>query len=362
MPDYAARQAKLRALLKDADAVAFVPGANFSYYTGLDFHLSERPTVALYTAEGWALIIPKLEMPRIVARPDIEARAFIWTDSEGYVGAFHELVKTLGLRKLAIDGLNMRAFEMLTFEGANPNLQVANVAKELLDIRAVKEQDEVETIRQAARISEAALDKLLAWVQPGMTEHEIGRRLSDEMIALGASGFAFESLIQTGPNSALPHGNTSDRKLQKDEFLLIDWGAKYDGYPADLTRTFCLGTPTAEMQKIYDTVRRANEAGIAAAKPGVPCSAVDKAARDVISEAGYGQYFIHRTGHGLGIEGHELPQISDTNDALLVPGNVFTVEPGIYIPGLGGVRIEDNVHITATGADVLTSYPKSLTR
>jgi Xaa-Pro dipeptidase len=363
-PNYAARQAKLRELLHDADAIALVPGANLLYYTGLDFHLSERPTVALYTKEGWSLIVPELEMPRILARPDLEVRAFTWGDNDGYIGAFDDAVAKLKIERLAIDGLTMRAFEMLTFQEVaeieEDGFTVVNLAKELLDIRAIKGADEVEAMRQAARISEAALDKLLAWIEPGMDENSIARRLSEEMVALGATGFAFESLVQTGPNSAMPHGNTSDRVLQKDEFLLIDYGAKWSGYPADITRTFCIGTPSAEMQKIYDTVRRANEAGIAAARPGVTCSTVDKAARTVIDEAGYGQYFIHRTGHGLGIETHELPQISETNEALLQPGMVFTVEPGIYIPGLGGVRIEDNVHITDTGADVLTSYRKSL--
>ncbi len=363
-PNYAARQVKLRALLDDADAVALVPGANLLYYTGLHFHLSERPTVALYSKDGWALIVPELEMPRIVARTDLEARTFTWSDKDGYIGAFDELVKALKLKRLAIDGLTMRAFEMLTFQEVGEiesgEIEILNVAKELLDIRSIKDEDEVAAMRQAARISETALDRVLAWVEPGVTEKAIARRLNEEMVALGAEGFAFESLILTGPNSALPHGNTSDRVLQADEFLLIDWGAKHAGYPADLTRTFCIGTPSAEMQKIYDAVRRANEAGTAAAGPGVSCHAVDQAARDVINEAGYGEYFIHRTGHGLGIETHELPQIAQGVDALLHPGMVFTVEPGIYIPGMGGVRIEDNVYITDSGAEVLTSFRKSL--
>ncbi|NWF69214.1 MAG: aminopeptidase P family protein [Chloroflexi bacterium] len=364
MPDFAARQAKLRALLSEADAVALVPGSNLRYFTGLDFHISERPTVAVFTADGLSLIVPELEMPRILARPDLEARPFIWNDREGYQAAFADLVKTLGLKTLAIDGLTMRAFEMMTLQDgaaqAHSRLRIENVAAGLLSIRAIKEAEEVAAMRQAARISEAALDQVLAWVQPGVSEEAICRRLSEEMQALGAYQLAFEPLVQSGPNSALPHGNSGARALQEDEFLLIDWGAKYHEYPADLTRTFCLGTATAEMQRIYDTVRRANEAGIAAAAPGVACEAVDSAARRVIADAGYGQYFIHRTGHGLGVDTHELPQIAAGVSAPLLPGMVFTVEPGIYIPGLGGVRIEDNVHITESGADVLSSYRKSL--
>ena len=183
------------------------------------------------------------------------------------------------------------------------------------------------------------------------------------MTALGSEGVAFEPLVQTGPNSALPHGMLTDRALGRDEFLLIDYGGRYEGYPADITRTFCLGTPTAEMQKIYDTVKAANEAAIKASGPGVTMGSIDKAARDVINAAGYGAYFIHRTGHGLGLAGHEMiPQIAEGVTDLLEPGMAYTIEPGVYVPGLGGVRVEDNVVITETGADVLTSYPKSLTR
>jgi Xaa-Pro aminopeptidase len=167
--------------------------------------------------------------------------------------------------------------------------------------------------------------------------------------------------VQTGPNSALPHGMLTDRILGQDEFLLIDYGGRVEGYPADITRTFCLGTPTSEMQKIYDTVLAANQAAIKAGGPGVAMGTVDKAARDVIRAAGYGEYFIHRTGHGLGLNGHEMiPQIAEGVEDVLEPGMAFTIEPGIYVPGLGGVRIEDDVVVTESGLDVLTSYPKRL--
>jgi len=197
-------------------------------------------------------------------------------------------------------------------------------------------------------------------VQPGQTEKDIARKLDDLLIAHGCTGNAFSSLIQTGPNSALPHGSVTDRVLQEGDFLLIDYGGKVGDYPADITRTFIIGTPSDEQKKIYDTVLAANRAGIAAAKPGATCESVDKATRAVIEAAGYGQYFFHRTGHGLGLEVHELPQIATGNQAVLQPGMVFTVEPGIYIPGLGGVRIEDNVAITDTGAEVLTTFRRTL--
>lgn len=361
-PDYQARQAKLRDI-SGVDAIAIVPGANLLYFTGLRIHLMVRPFIALFNADGMACIIPELDVPSLQARPDLNARLFMWKDKDGFLEAFRAAVDTLGLRggTLGIDGMTMRASEWLTFAGIDPTLKVKPVERDLLKIRSRKDAVEIDAMRRAVKISEEALANLLTWVQPGMTERQIANRLSQDMTARGGQGEAFGPLVQTGPNSANPHGNTTDRALQADEFLLIDFGCKVDDYPADITRTFCLGTPTTEMQKIYDTVLRANEAAKAVVKPGVAWGAVDKAARDVIAEAGYGQYFIHRTGHGLGLDLHEpVPNIIADAPELLEAGMTFTIEPGIYVPELGGVRVEDNVVVTETGVDVLTSFPRKL--
>ena len=356
--NYADRQDKLRQIA-GVDAVLLVPGANMRYFTGLKYHLSERPIVALVTPDGaLSFIVPQLEVPQLNVRPDLEARTFAWTDTEGYQGAFQQAVEELGLRgkTLGVDGLTMRITEWLAFLDVDPSLRVKAIERDIIGIRAIKTLDEIELMRQAIRRSEAALDQLLAWVQPGMTERQIAARLSDELTAQGCGGLAFESLVQTGPNSALPHGTTTDRVFQRDDLLLIDYGGTVDGYPADITRTFCLGTPTAEMQKMYDVVLAANTAAKAAVAPGVPMGAVDKAARDVIEAAGYGEYFIHRTGHGLGLDVHEpIPQIAAGVSDTLEPGMTFTIEPGVYLPGVGGVRIEDNVVVTDSGVEVLTS-------
>jgi len=365
--DYAARLGRLReagGLESGAvDAIILVPGANLKYFTGLDFHLSERPTLAVLTRDGLSLVLPYLEMPKLTQRPDLEARAFSWTDTDGYQGAFAEALDALGLHgaRLGVDGMTMRVTEWLALQALDSSLTVTGIERDLIALRAIKGDDEIAAIRRAVEISEGALDRLLGEVAVGMTEAQIAARLTQHMIDLGAETVAFESLIQTGANSSNPHGGTTERALQADEFLLIDWGAKFGGYCADLTRTFCIGQPTDDMQVMFDTVLAANEAGKAAAAPGIPMRAVDQAARAVIETAGYGQYFTHRTGHGLGMDGHEpIPQIAGNVDDPLLPGMVFTVEPGIYIPGLGGVRIEDDVLITETGAEVLTSYPRRL--
>ncbi len=362
--DYKARQDRLREIA-GVNTVIIVPGASMVYFTGLRFHLSERPVLAVFTPDGnLSFIIPELEVPKLRERPDLEARAFAWSDTDGYEGAFEGVVNELGLRggTLGVDGLSMRVTEWLAFQNIDSSLKVKPVERDIIRIMAHKMPDEVESMRQAVKISEKALENLMTWVKPGMTEREIAIRLSEELAALGSQGIAFEPLVQTGPNSALPHGMLTDRVLQADEFLLIDYGGAMNSYPADITRTFCLGKPTDEMRKIYDTVLRANEAARNVSGPGVAMGTVDKAARDVITAAGYGQYFIHRTGHGLGIGGHEaIPQIASGVEDLLEPGMAFTIEPGIYIPNLGGVRIEDNVVVTETGIDLLTSYPRQLT-
>ncbi|MBE2269583.1 MAG: aminopeptidase P family protein [Anaerolinea sp.] len=361
--DYKARIDQLRAI-SGVDAIMIVPGSNMIYFTGLEFHLSERPVIGIFTEQGLSVIVPRLEMPKLIKRPDLEALPFEWSDAEGYAGAFQRALDELGLRgkRIGIDGMTMRASEWLHFQQIDPTLQVVPVERELTRIRAHKQPDEVELMRRAVAASEAALAQLLQEVRPGMTEREIAGRLNELVIEKGCNGIAFDALIQTGPNSDNPHGFCTDRVLQADEFLLIDFGGKVDGYPADITRTFCLGTPTDEMQTIYDTVKEANEAAREAAAPGVPMGEVDKAARDVIEAAGYGKYFTHRTGHGLGLDTHEpIPQIAPNVADLLEPGMVFTIEPGIYIPGMGGVRIEDNVLVTEDGIEVLTSYPRQLT-
>mgnify|MGYP000597031462 CR=1 FL=1 len=345
------------------DVVAIVPGSNMVYFTGLDYHLSERPIIALVNSDGLSLIVPRLEVPTIQKRPDLEARLFMWDDADGYEGAFREAVEALGLdgKTIGVDGLTMRITEWLAFLKVDPSIKVKPVERDLIGIRARKTAEEVALMRQAIAISETALETLISEVRPGMTERQIAARLEALMLAGGAEGLSFGTLVQTGANSDNPHGTTTDRAIHAGEFLLIDYGCKVGGYPSDITRTFVMGAPTDEMRRIYETVYAANAAGKAAAQPGVTMGAVDAATRAVIEAAGYGDYFTHRTGHGLGLDVHEpIPQIAPRVEDVLEAGMVFTIEPGIYIPGMGGVRIEDNVLVTADGLDVLTSFPREL--
>lgn len=359
--DYQSRRKKL---MKDTklDAIALVPGANLTYFTGLHFHLSERPLVAFLTDKKLYFIVPQLEVSIIQQNIDADAEYFVWTDKDGYQGAFQQAVEKLNLTEaiLGVDEMTMRVFELLTFMDIAPDIQIKKLGKTLLMHRVQKTEEEIDRMSTAIQISEKALEDLLKWVKAGMTEREIATMLDSLLTENGAQGFAFNSLVQVGVNSANPHGGLTDTELQRGEFLLIDFGGKYQDYPADITRTFCIGEPSEEMQKIYDTVVAANQAAQKAVKPGATWASVDKAARDVIEQAGYGEYFIHRTGHGLGLEVHELPQIAEGETDELLPGMVFTIEPGIYVKGLGGVRIEDNIVVTETGGESLTSFPRQL--
>ena len=215
--------------------------------------------------------------------------------------------------------------------------------------------------RSAVRIAQDALEAALSTFEIGITEREFAAHLTSELLEHGSdSELPFAPIVSAGPNSANPHATPSDRKIQRGDLLVVDWGAASDGYVSDLTRTFAVGEVDAEWKKIAAIVLAANQAGRDAGRPGVPCSNVDKAARSVIEKAGYGQYFTHRTGHGIGMEEHEEPYMRADNMHMLYPGMAYTVEPGIYLPGRGGVRIEDNVVVTKTGVDVLSDMPREL--
>jgi Xaa-Pro dipeptidase len=218
-------------------------------------------------------------------------------------------------------------------------------------------------MRQAIQISQDALDRTLDEIEGkliGMTELQITNILLNHISALGGGGNAFEPIVLTGANSALPHGHPGTTQVQEGDLLLFDYGTKVEGYPSDITRVFAAGSLDAELRRVYETVLGANRAGVAAGKPGIAAQEVDRAARKVITDAGFGDYFTHRTGHGLGLDIHEHPNMREGNTMILEPGMIYTVEPGVYLPGRGGVRIEDDILVTEHGVESLTSYPREL--
>lgn len=227
-------------------------------------------------------------------------------------------------------------------------------------MRAVKDEDEIACIRRACAISCEAFEDLLSFAKAGMTEKQVQLHLDYKMMELGSERLAFNTISASGVNGSLPHAVPSDRPIARGEMLTLDFGARYHGYDADMTRTVSFGEPSAEMRRIYDTVLRAHLECEKMLAPGVECKSVDAHARRVIDEAGYQGRFGHSLGHGVGIDIHENPRLSAASTDILCPGHIVTVEPGIYVPGLGGVRIEDTCVITETGYESLVPAPKEL--
>ena len=344
------------------DALAVVPGANLRYLAGLDMHMNERLTVAFFPAEGQpAMVLPALEQPRAQAQARFPIRFYPWTDSEGPQGALQRAVDDLGLdgRRLGAEYTAMRLIELRGIEQAAPEVVVGDATDILASLRMAKDADELGSMRKAVAIVEEALRTAIGQIRAGMTERELADIWEGAMRAAG-SGPSFTTIIASGPNAANPHHSNTDRVFQPGDLIIMDGGALYEGYASDITRTIALGEPSAEARRIYELVQAANAAGRAAARPGASGDTVDRAARAVIEAGGYGPQFVHRTGHGLGLEVHEPPYMVAGNTAPLAPGMTFTVEPGIYVSGLCGVRIEDNVVITADGAESLTSFERDL--
>jgi Xaa-Pro dipeptidase len=289
-------------------------------------------------------------------------RIFGWTDEEGYTGAFQQACAHLELTDylLAVEALHMRVLELELLKRYAPGLQTSHAEPILMVLRAVKEAEEITALERAIEVAQRAMQRLLPKIKIGMTEKQVAALLTQYQLDEGAEAIAFGPIVSTGPNAASPHALPSSRPLQEGDLLVIDWGCIVDGYPSDITRTFAVGNIDAESRKIYDTVKLSNEQGVLASAPGATGEDIDNAARDVIEDMGYGSYFIHRTGHGLGIEGHEPPFMMQGNLEALIPGNVFTVEPGIYIPDRLGVRIEDDIVITEDGFRCLTTFPREL--
>lgn len=234
-------------------------------------------------------------------------------------------------------------------------------ASDALDkLRQAKDAEELAAMEAAQGIAERALADILKEIRPGVTEKEIAARLQYLMLHYGASDMSFDPIVVSGPNGSLPHGVPSEKEIASGEFVTMDFGCIYGGYCSDMTRTVAVGSVTEEMGRVYRTVLAAQKAGIAAAKAGVTGKAVDAAARAVIDGAGYGKYFTHSFGHGVGLEIHEAPNASSLNQVPLPAGAVISAEPGIYIPGKLGVRIEDVILITPEGCRNLTKAPKDL--
>jgi Xaa-Pro dipeptidase len=340
------------------DLVALGPGSHMAYLTGLSPHGDERPVLLLVGRLHAAFLMPALNVDSSRARTALPF--FPWTDAEGpHAALAAALEATLGAvagPSVVVDE-TMRADFALLLLDALPGARRRFTEDTVGRLRARKDADEYAALKANARLNDAAMQAAFAALKPGVTELEVARVVEAFYEAHGATT-AFRSVC-FGENGAFPHHHTGSRVLKDGDPVLIDIGGRKDGYPSDMTRVAHLGPPGNRFAAIHAIVEEAVQAAVAAARPGVPASAVDKAARDVIARAGYGDRFLHRTGHGLGIDIHEPPYITATADTILEEGNVFSIEPGIYLPGEFGIRLEEIVILRAEGAEILSVLPRT---
>ncbi len=359
------RQQKLRQRLDQHNLPGAVlnPGPDLKYLTGLSFHLMERPVVAFFPVSGPAVItLPELEKAKLDGL-DYELISFTYSEERStWVDAFAKGLEQSALehKPLGVIPRRMRLLEANYLKEAGGQ-DFRSAQDVFASLRMKKDREELLEMKEAVRIAECALQATLSALKPGVTEKQFSSRLVYQLLHQGSEPeLPFFPIVSFGENSANPHASPGDRELQFGDIVLIDWGANWNGYFSDLTRTFAMGDLDPVFEKIAEFVRQANQAAREAVQPGVKALEVDQAARKVIEDSGYGEYFIHRTGHGLGIEAHEEPYISADDQTELEPGMTFTIEPGIYLPNRGGIRIEDDVVVTEEGVESLSTFTREL--
>ena len=344
-------------LPENIDAALIVTPCNRRYFTGFE------------SSDGFLLVTRKGSIfytdSRYIEAAEKQIKCCDVAEGKKVFSQMKDYLNERNVKSVAIEasGMTIAEFGRLC---NNENLKDFQfVSDNSLDtainvFRSVKNNEEKEKILFAQKIAEDGFLHILNFIKKGRTEKEIQLELDFYMLKNGAEALSFDTIAVSGKNSSMPHGVPTDKKVEDGDFVTLDFGAVVDGYHSDMTRTVAVGFVTDEQQKVYDTVLKAQQASLSVIRAGVSCSDADKAARDIISVAGYGDYFGHGTGHGVGVEIHELPNLSPRSTAVLEKGNIVTVEPGIYLPEKFGVRIEDMVFVTENGCENLTKSQKSL--
>jgi Xaa-Pro aminopeptidase len=347
-------QAAMRAA--GVDLLFVGPSSDLVYLTGIHAHLSERLNLLALPGSGKpSFVVPRLEAPNVADKSDLVDIAS-WEETESPADIVAALAGSAN--SIAV-GDQLHAAFLLRLQEAIPVAKWSQGGPLLRELRMRKDAAEIAAMREVARRTDKAWAAFLeAGPIQGLSERQAMDRLSDLMKREGIAPMF--GICGSGPNSAAPHYNTGDRVIEAGDAVVFDFGGELDGYLSDLTRTVVIGEPSDEYRKVYDIVLRANQAAFAAVKPGAPCEEIDRAARDLIAAEGYGEYFIHRVGHGLGMDVHEDPYLVSGNTMPLAPGMVFSDEPGIYIGGKFGIRIEDTVVCTEDGADRINATPHDL--
>ena len=329
--------------------------SRYSRHYGAEFDIAEG--VAIVTAKGCRYFTDSRYIES--AQRDLKGFEVLCVDKIGYMKLLNDAIADFGVTALGYEENYLTVAELMGYE-KNLNAKLVPFNKGISGFRGVKEAWELELMRKAQAITDKAFSEVITRLKPGMTELELQAELIYCLYKNGATGLAFDPIVVSGPNTSLPHGVAGNRVIAEGDFVTMDFGASYMGYCSDMTRTVAVGFATEEMKQIYATVLEAQLAGLAVSKAGVPGKEIDGAARKVISDAGYGEYFGHGYGHSLGLEIHESPNPNARNEAGMPAGAVASAEPGIYLPGKFGVRIEDTCIFKEDGIEILTASPKNL--
>lgn len=347
---------------KDISAAFVTSTENVFHLSGFYSDPHERLlSLAVFPDAEPILICPQMEVTdvkntgwnhEIIGYTDIENP---WEKIKASFEKRNIKASTIAVEK---EHLNLERYEQIQSFFSSPILVSAE--EKLRELRMIKDEKELSILREACKFADYAIEVGTNEIQEGKTEMDVLAAIEFELKKKGINEMAFSTMVLTGKNGASPHGTPGNTKIQKGDLVLFDLGVVYQGYCSDITRTVAYYDINEKQQEIYNTVLGAQLAALDASKPGAACSTVDLAARNYITEKGYGEYFPHRLGHGLGISVHEYPSLTETNSLQLEEGMVYTIEPGIYVPGVAGVRIEDDVYVTSDGIEILTKYPKNL--
>ncbi len=358
------RLSKLRSWMKENSIAMclFTSTENVFYLSNFYSDPHERLLgLAVFQEKEPFLICPALEKES-VKNAGWEHDVIAYSDIENPWDLIEKEAKkrVQSFAKIAIEKehMNVRRFEELIHRF--PGAEMVSSEEKLRRLRMIKDEEEIQRIKKACALADYAVDIAVSEISAGKTELDIAAAIEFELKKKGVQKMAFMTTVLAGANSALPHGTPGETKIQEGDLIVLDLGVVVDGYCSDITRTVAYRCIDDKQRDIYNIVLKSQLAAIKASKPGATCAEVDLTARNIIAGAGYGEYFTHRLGHGLGISVHEYPSVTEKNSLVLEEGMVFTIEPGIYLPGIGGVRIEDDILITGQGAEVLTKYPKGL--
>jgi Xaa-Pro aminopeptidase len=339
--------------------IAIGPGSHMDWVLGFHPHPDERPCLLLIGTEKECFLMPALKAEGSRECTDIEFHN--WADDVGPDAALKEALEAIGAIAPGLVALDetMRAdFALLLIDALPADTRRTFTPETLGGLRMSKDAAEYKKLKMNAGIADRAMQKAFSTVKPGMTELELADAIKGHFSSEGASPQFW--IVGAGGNGAFPHHATSDRVIQEGDAIVIDIGGRKQGFPSDITRMAVVGQPPEGYGQIHSIVEKAVQAALKAARPGVLAREVDAAARNVIADAGYGEYFVHRTGHGMGIDGHEPPYITATSETVLEEGMVFSIEPGIYIPGRFGIRLEDIVILREDGPEILSSLPREV--